>query len=87
MITIESLKFFEKNSETEDILFRYGAQLDKNATKDWKLIIDLIQDIYLIRHGLVSETFKRNVEVKIRENCENKETVEYLYNMSKSNLK
>lgn len=77
MITIEKLKEYEEYDGYYDGFYIQKVKNGTNITSDdeWYLIGNLIQDIRLIKKGLASKEFARNLEMKLQEHCDNENTI------------
>lgn len=47
---------------------------DVMQSSDWYLIDELIQDLRLIKKGLVSDKFAKKLNERLEENCDNEQT-------------
>lgn len=84
MITKDILNIYIKYNGDSDGIDKIGNSEEKFLLngKTWKLIEELIQDILLINKGLVSEEFKNKIEEKIKNACDNNQTIEFLYRIA-----
>lgn len=55
------------------------------SDSDWYLIEELLQDITLVLKGQASETYTISVENKLKENCDNEQTIETLKTLARKN--
>ena len=49
---------------------------------EWFLIDELVQDVRLIKNNLASSDFQKKLYKKLREKCDNPETIKYLEKIS-----
>ena len=84
MITLEQIKIYKKYSADGDGFTRCATDDEKSIIdyKHWSLIADLVQDLILIRKHPVSESFKRSVDAKLKDNCINEEVLKELIKIS-----
>lgn len=82
MITVKKLNIYKSFNGEIDAWARAGTKEQHEAMEDedWFLIDSLIQDINLIKRGLVSSDFKEQVNEKLRQICDSLETIEELEN-------
>ena len=78
MITFIKLKEYEDYHGYYDGFYIQRVKNGTNITSDdeWRLIENLIQDIFLVKKGVVSKDFIKNLEQKLKENCDNSQTIE-----------
>jgi len=86
MITVEKLKEYKCYHGYYDGFYIQKVKNGTNITTDeeWHLIGSLIQDIKLIRRTHVSEEFKNKLQIKILKYCSDKDTIDYLYELSEN---
>ena len=84
MITQEKLKIYDHFNGNIDGWARIGTKEQKLTMRDndWFLIDGFIQDILLVKKGLASVVYIKNLEEKLREKCDSEETIEKLKEMS-----
>ena len=77
MITIKKIKIFQKYNGDIDHFARIGSHKDKQeiTDKDWYLLNSLLQDIEIVEKGLSSDDFKKRLEIQLKENFDNEETL------------
>lgn len=80
MITEIKLKIYKKYKGDIDSWARGGLKNEKENIKDndWFLIDNLIQDIHLVKKGLASKDFERNLIDKLMDECENDNVIDIL---------
>lgn len=85
MITNKHIEIY-KQYKGDDDGFVSCSTLKEKAIMDyrhWSLIDNFVQDLNLIEKGLASDSFIQSVEIKIRENFDNENTIEELKQMIK----
>ena len=77
MITLEKVQIFFKYNGDIDSWVRSGSRKEKliMADNDWYVIGGLLQDLFLIKKGLTSESFNLALNSKLLEICDGKETI------------
>lgn len=77
MITKEKIKIFNYYKGEIDSFGR-GSKRDRKIITDneFLLLVSFAQDIKLIKNNLASNTFELNLENRLQENFDTKETVE-----------
>ncbi len=77
MITIKEIEIFQKFNGDIDHFARVGSSKDKReiTDKDWYLLNSLLQDIEIVKKGLSSDDFKKKLEIQLKENFDNEETL------------
>ena len=77
MITIKEIEIFQKFNGDIDHFARVGSSKDKReiTDKDWYLLNSLLQDIEIVEKGLSSDDFKKKLEIQLKENFDNEETL------------
>jgi hypothetical protein len=84
MLTAEKVKIFKKYKGYYD-----GYHIQNNGKEkiisdnEWILIDNLMQDLFLIRNGMVSESFKANIIKQIIENCDNEQAFNLIIELEK----
>ena len=84
MITAKKITIYEEFNGDIDGWARSGTKEQHEVINDeeWFLIDELVQDLRLIKNNLTSSDFQRKVYNKLRENCNNPETIKYLEKIS-----
>ncbi|MEI9920684.1 MAG: hypothetical protein WDO14_18115 [Bacteroidota bacterium] len=84
MITIFKLKEYEEYHGYYDGFYMQKVKNGINVTNDdeWYLIGSLIQDARLVNKGLASKEFSDNLYKKLKENCDNDDTINELKNLA-----
>jgi hypothetical protein len=86
MITSEQLNIYKKYGQDGDWLLRMGTTHEK-ATLDYEslsLINDLMQDLVLIRRGLVSLDYAERTIEALNNVCDNEETIKLFHEIADS---
>jgi hypothetical protein len=85
MITKRKISIYKKYDCDNDNLVRSGNIKEKNeiSDEDWQLIDSLLQDIELVKRGLTTEKFARDLEFRLKENIENESVLNGLKKMIK----
>ncbi len=80
MITQDKIKIYKRYNGDIDSWARNGSKKEKLVMNhdDWYIIDGLIQDFSLVKNGLTSLTFNDNLHNKLKENCDNEETIQVL---------
>jgi hypothetical protein len=80
MLTLAKLKIYRQYDGDVNLYERLNWPLSKKEieNEDWVLISELLRDIYRINNRYTEESFKKDVEEKIKTNCENLETIKSL---------
>ena len=88
MITLEKLRIYKKYNADIDGWARAGKrdELKIMNDNDWSVIDKLIQEVELVDKGLASKKFKENLNEKMKEFCEDKETEEQLRRLAKKGV-
>jgi len=83
-LTLEILQFYEKYKGSIDAFDRLGHDKSVNYDKtlDWPEISNLIQDIHIVKNGLASNDFAKELKEKIKFRCDKDETALYLFQLS-----
>ncbi|MBL7783055.1 MAG: hypothetical protein JNM22_17630 [Saprospiraceae bacterium] len=84
MITQDKIKIYKRYKGDIDRWARSSLKKEKSIMedRDWYIIDDLIQDLYLARNELVSLTFRNDFNNKLVENCESEEAIQILKEMT-----
>lgn len=85
MITIEKLKEYEEYGGVYDGFYIQKVKKRKNLTssEEWKLITQLIQDVFLVESNLASKKFAEDLERKLETNCNDEITIAYFKILAK----
>jgi hypothetical protein len=77
MLTLKHIKIYEFYGGDGDGFVRCATEDEKEymTSSDWSAIEHIIQDLHLIRYGLVSKSYKDDFCKKLKENCEGEETI------------
>ena len=86
MITYKKLKLYKKYDGDGDawVSRSWWWERNKMSADEWALIGQLISELKLINNGLAAASFAETVETKIRENCDDGETIAKLKELSKT---
>ena len=84
MITLIQIKIYQKYKGDGDGFTRCVTEEEKSIIdyQHWSLIADLVQDLRLIEKHPVSESFKRSVNAKLKDNRINEEVLKELIKIS-----
>lgn len=84
MITRDKIKIYKRYSGDIDSWARSGSKKEKLVMNDddWYLIDGFIQDLSLVEKGLTSQTFEDDLNNRLKENCDAKETIQALKTIS-----
>ncbi|MCA0236110.1 MAG: hypothetical protein LCH81_06985 [Bacteroidetes bacterium] len=84
MITKEKIKIYKRYGGDIDGWARSGSRKEKSVMNDndWYIIDGLLQDLTLAKKGLTSLSFNDDLNSRLEENCENKETIQTLKAMT-----
>jgi hypothetical protein len=84
LITKEKINIYERYKGDPDAWARNAnsREISLMADEEWALISGLLQDIKLASKGLVSIDFKNQINRKLEECCDNKNTIELLKALS-----
>lgn len=84
MITGYKIRIFNRYDGDIDSWARSGSKKEKLFMNDddWYMIDTLIQDLSIVRKGLASEEFKNTLNSKLKESCDNEETIIELQNLA-----
>lgn len=77
MITENKIKLYNKYSGNIDGWARNNSkkELAIMSDDDWFLIDGFIQDLTLVKNGLVSLEFNNSLNDRLKENCDTEETI------------
>lgn len=80
IITIEKLKEYEAFRGYYDGFYLQKVKSGENSTsnEEWNLISELAQDIRMVHKKLAAESFVEILNNRLKENCEDDETIELL---------
>ena len=80
MLTLKHLKIYLKHGGDGDNFVRNGTDEEKLImdSKNWSLIENLKQDMYLGKKNLASELYVKKIEIILKRECENEETINEL---------
>lgn len=80
MITLRHIEIYKKYNGDGDGFVRCATQEEKSIMdyKYWSLIDNLVQDISFIKKGITSDTFIISLVERLKENCDNEETIKVL---------
>ena len=86
MITQAKIKIYQKYNGDIDFFARTGLKHEKAiiVDSDWYIIDSLIQDIFLVEKGICSEEFVNNLNAKLKEYCDNNESIKMLEKIGKN---
>ena len=78
MITIDKIKIYKRFNGDIDGWVRIGTKEEKSIMNDndWFMIESFIQDMRLIKKGLASETLVNSIRERLKDNCDNDETIQ-----------
>lgn len=78
MITIGKINIYKRFNGDIGGWARIGAKEEKSIMNDndWFLIEGFIQDIYLVKKGLASDTFINLLIERLKDNCDSEETIQ-----------
>jgi hypothetical protein len=84
MITIEKLNEYEKYHGYYDGFYMQKVKNGTNITTndEWRLIGDLLQDIWITRNKLASNEFSEKLNERLKKNCDSKETINKFLSLS-----
>lgn len=77
MITEDKIKIHVRYDGQIDRWVRSGSKNEKSlmTDDDWYVIDSLVQDLFLVKKGVVSNEFKQTLEDKLKENCDSENTI------------
>ncbi len=80
MITIEKLKIYRRFNGDIHEWGQFGSESDRAAMDDddWMIIDELVQDICLINTSLAADEFVKSVDEKLRNLCDDENTIALL---------
>lgn len=84
MITEDKIKVYKRYDGDIDSWARSGSKKEKliMTDEDWYVIDGLIQDLTIVKKGLASSGFSENLNVKLKETCDNDSTVNQLQKLA-----
>jgi hypothetical protein len=84
VVTIDKIKIYKRFNGDVDGWARIGTTEEKSTMNvdDWFLIDSLIQDISLIKKGLVSDSLMKSINKKLKENCDTDETIQVIKDLA-----
>ncbi len=71
MITKEQLRIFELFRGNTDALARVSKRVSRPTNEDWRVIDELLRDLFLVQSGLPNVNFEARVLAKAAEVAEN----------------
>lgn len=77
MITKEKLKIYDYFNGDAEGLYRVGSpsQKERISHDDWRLIEELVQEVFFIKESLASKEYTERIEAKLQRECENLEVI------------
>jgi len=83
MITLKQIEIYNKYGADGDSFIRCATSEEKSNIdyEYWLLIDSMLQDLILIKEGLASDSFIQSAYKKMKEICENEETIHALKKM------
>lgn len=83
MITSEKLEIYKRFNGDSDSWARVASNHNDMVmnSSDWSLIEKLIQETSLVKKGLVVESYILHIEEKLKQSCDNEETIRTLKEM------
>jgi len=87
MITILKLSEYEMYHGYYDGFYvqKVKKGIQETSDEEWFLISNFIQDIRLVKKGLASKEFSENLDKRIKENCDNEDTINLLKKLANEN--
>ena len=84
MITLWHVEQFKRYNGDGDAFFRMASKKESEGMgpEHWAVMDSLIQDMFLIKGGLASESFTNAAKKRLRESCDSEATVEALRRVS-----
>lgn len=84
MITLKQIKIYIEYKGDGDGFVRSATQEEKSIMdyKHWSLIESFVQDIRIIKKGLVSEVYMKTINERLQKDCDSEETMEALNNIA-----
>ena len=85
MITLRKLEVYYKYKGDGDVGLMPSLRnriMTDLPYEDWSTIKDFIQSIRMVKNGMASISFQIELDVKLRENCENESVIYKLKNMA-----
>lgn len=84
MLTSEKIKVFKNYKGYYDGYYMQSKNKDKVITgNEWALLDNLIQDIFLFRKGLASESFEAALMKRLKESCDSDETINLCFELER----
>ena len=84
MITSEKVSIFKKYKGYYDGYYVQNEGKTITISDDeWFLLDNFMQDILMIRKGICSNSYKKQIIEKINANCDNKETYNLIFEVEK----
>lgn len=83
MLTSEKVEIYKEYKGYYDGYFTQNKNKLRVSGEDWIYLGNVIQDIYLIRKELTSQSFKLSGLKKLTQNCDNEETVKLIFELEK----
>jgi hypothetical protein len=80
MITLRQLEIYKKFNGDNDQFARIGSAKDKLvfSDTDWSLIDSFLQDLELVKNGLASDRFTKNLNLRLKQNLESEAVLDKL---------
>lgn len=77
MLTVKKIEIYSRYQGEIDAWVRNNSkkELAIMSDEDWYLIDGFIQDLTLVKNGLVALEFSHSLNTKLHENCEDEETI------------
>lgn len=77
MISIEKINIYKKYNGDIDAWARVGKKRERAVMSDtdWSLIDEFVQNLEMLKKGLVSKNFEIQAYEKLDELCENEEAI------------
>lgn len=84
MITVEHLKIYFSYKGDGDGFVRLATSREKAIMnyKNWSLIDSFIQDILIVNRGLAAKSYSKNLEERLKLNCDSGATIQELKNIA-----
>lgn len=83
MLTVKKIEIYSRYQGEIDAWVRNNSkkELAIMSDEDWYLIDGFIQDLTLVKNGVVSKEFSDSLNTKLHENCDNEETINKIKNL------
>lgn len=83
-INNNKLKIYKFFNGDIDAFAQLGNLQQKSiiTEKEWSLIDNLIQDLIIIKNGLASDSYACQLEKRLKDICDSKETIQELKNFA-----